>query len=504
LCRPAGHRPDGQNPTGGLTCKYIQFVDTATGYEACAVVKYGLSILGVLCISFLVWRPASHPSVLFPALGVLAVVSLVGVATRVRKPFACTVILITCAGGFGAPNESIRSTAGQTQQSIAWFGGSPYGAFEQPRGADPDGLALRRAHGPGGLTRARRRKCGLTVEALDAEDRRWDELVDASAAADVYYRPGYCRAYEAAGHGRAVAVVTDAAMFPLLLRPLPFGEEGFDAATPYGYGGVLPRGRDTSMTGTVPVSELRQLRDWCVAAGVVSCLLRLHPLLWSPVQLSGMNTADEDLEVRAHGPTTAIDLSRLEGDRLKGMSKGRKSDLTIARRELEVSWGGVGTLEQFRGVYDGTMQRLGAGGFYRFPPEYYRTLADGLGDRLGVAIAFLEGEPVGGALFLAGDRIAHYHLSGTTDAGRELRAGTLLVHAGAEWARERGCELLHLGGGTAGADSLFAFKKSFGGQTYTYAFATLTADRERYDALVSRRAADPEPPRPDFFPAYRA
>ena len=99
---------------------------------------------------------------------------------------------------------------------------------------------------------------------LVAEDRRWDELVDASAAADVYYRPGYCRAYEAAGHGRAVAVVTDGAMFPLLLRPLPFGEEGFDAATPYGYGGVLPRGRDTSMTGTVPVSEVRQLRDWCV------------------------------------------------------------------------------------------------------------------------------------------------------------------------------------------------------------------------------------------------
>jgi hypothetical protein len=341
----------------------------------------------------------------------------------------------------------------------------------------------------------------LTVEALGADDRRWDELVDASAA-DVYYRAGYCRAYEAAGHGRSVAVVTDGAVFPLLLRPLPFGEEGFDAATPYGYGGVLPRGRDTSVTGTVPAHEVRQLRDWCVTAGVVNCLLRLHPLLGGPRQLAGADTPD--LDIREHGPTTAIDLSRLEDGRLEGMSKGRKADLTIARRELEIAWGGEDALERFREVYDDTMGRVGAGEFYLFPAEYYRALRAGLADRLGVALALQDGEAVGGALFLAGPRFAHYHLSGTTGAGRELKAGTLLVHSGAEWARERGCELLHLGGGTAGADNLFAFKKSFGGETYAYAFATLVADRERYDALVARRAEDPEPPRREFFPAYRA
>jgi hypothetical protein len=338
----------------------------------------------------------------------------------------------------------------------------------------------------------------LTVEALGAGDRRWDELVDAAPAVDVYFRPGYCRAYEAAGHGRAVAVVTEGALFPLLLRPLPFGEEGFDAATPYGYGGVLPLGR----TGPGAGAEVRQLRNWCATAGVVSCLLRLHPLDGGPRQLSQGDSAD--VEIREHGPTTAIDLARLANGRLEGMSKGRKADLTIARRELEVSWNEEDALEHFRTVYDGTMQRVGAGEFYLFPPEYYRALADGLGDRLGVALALLDGEPVGGALFLAGHRFAHYHLSGTTAAGRELKAGTLLVHAGAEWARGHGCELLHLGGGTGGADSLFAFKKSFGGETYTYAFATLVADRDRYDALAARRAEEPEPPRPDFFPAYRA
>jgi serine/alanine adding enzyme len=340
----------------------------------------------------------------------------------------------------------------------------------------------------------------LTAEALGTDDPRWERLVDASPTPDVYYRPGYCASHEAAGHGRAVAVVTENTLFPLLLRPLPFGEEGFDAATPYGYGGVLP-------TKPTPVKSaaLHHLRDWCVTNGVVSCLLRLHPLLGGSEQLSGSD--DVGAEIREHGPTTAVDPRRIDDKtgRLEGLAKGRKADLTIARRELELVWGGgEAALEEFRRVYDGTMERVGAGAFYVFPPDYYRALADGLGERLAVALAVRGDEVVGAALFLADRRFAHYHLSGTTETGREFKAGTLLVHAGGEWAAQRGCELLHLGGGTSGADSLFAFKKSFGGETYTYAFATLVADRERYDALVARRAEEDEPPRSDFFPAYRA
>lgn len=340
----------------------------------------------------------------------------------------------------------------------------------------------------------------MSIEALPVDDPRWDELVNAAPEPDVYYRRGYCAAYEEAGHGRAVAVVTDGALFPLLVRPLPFAEEGFDAATPYGYGGVLFR-----QEGSDPETALRQLRDWCATNGVVSCLLRLHPLVGGPAQLSGNHASL--VEIREHGPTTAVDPRRADPEtgRLAGMSKGRKADLTIARRELELSWANdEEAQDDFRRVYDDTMERVGAGEFYLFPPEYYRALARGLGDRFAVALARRGDDVVGAAIFLADGRFAHYHLSGTTGAGRELKAGTLLVHAGAEWARERGCELLHLGGGTSGADSLFAFKKSFGGETYTYAFATLVADPERYGALVVRRGEEEAPPRPEFFPAYRA
>jgi hypothetical protein len=341
----------------------------------------------------------------------------------------------------------------------------------------------------------------LIVEALAPDDPKWDAIVDLGAVPDVYFRPGYCRAYEVAGHGRVVGVATSFALFPLLLRELPFEQDGYDAATPYGYGGMMLRAPNP-LGGDQTPTHVHQLRDWCESNGVVSVLLRLHPLAGGLHDLSEL----DEVEVREHGPTTAIDLSRVEDGRLRGMSKGRRADLNVAARaDVEVVWGSdPEALERFRAVYDDTMRRLGAGEFYFFRRGYYEALARGLGEGLGVALALRGDEILGGALFLDGGRWAHYHLSGTTDAGRELKAGTLLVHEGALWARARGCELLHLGGGTSGADSLFAFKKSFGGETYTYGFATLVADRERYDELVARRAEDPEPPRAGFFPAYRA
>lgn len=336
----------------------------------------------------------------------------------------------------------------------------------------------------------------MTVESLAADDARWEGLVDAAPTPDVYFRPGYCRAYEAAGEGRAVAVRTETALFPLLLRELPYGQAGFDAVTPYGYGGILPLTEGADL-----VTDVRRLRDWCATNGVVTALLRLHPLLGAFGHLSEV----DGVGVEEHGPSTAVDLSKVQDGRLTGMSKGRKADLNVARRELELSWeSGESALERFRAVYDETMTRIGARDFYLFPPEYYRALAQGLGDRLGVALALHGEEVAGGALFMADRRFAHYHLSGTAEAGRELKAGTLLVHAGAVWAAERGCELLHLGGGTQGADSLYAFKRSFGGSEFSYSFATVVADSARYDALVARRAEEPEPPRQDFFPAYRA
>jgi hypothetical protein len=347
------------------------------------------------------------------------------------------------------------------------------------------------------------------LRADDAGDAAaWDALVDEAPTPDVYYRPGYVRASALVGGGTGVGLVVEAGggrtLVPLVLRTfegLAFarGERGGDAITPYGYGGVLPLDYRLS----VPLA-VEALRAWCADAGFVSVLLRLNPLLVQgalPWDAAGA-------EYRRHGPTTAVELGRWNRDArcIATMRKGHRADLGAARKVLEVRWGRApAELHQFRALYEQTMERLGASAAYRFPAEYYELLAAGLGDRLAVALAYAGDEPVAGAIFLADRHHAHYHLSATRTEGRVRGATTLLVNEGAAWAGARGCTLLHLGGGTAGADALYHFKRGFGGIELEYGFVALVADRGWYDDLVARRAASGlPPPRPGFFPAYRA
>lgn len=348
----------------------------------------------------------------------------------------------------------------------------------------------------------------------------WDALVDSAPSPDVYYRPGYLRAYQASGQGLAVALLIEIeglrVLLPLLLRPLSdlgFASEaeGFDAATPYGYGGLLLlEGRQDPQAEQVR-ALLRTLRDWCYERKVISVLLRLHPLLQQQTWLS--LAVDCENRIHSFGPTTALDLSRwnCSTDCVATLHKGRRSDLTFARRSLHVTSAlELGTvvedLGRFYELYERRMDQLGAADFYHFPPAYYTVLAEGLGSRLDVIMAWMGERPVGAALFIADRTLAHYHLSACNDTGRAQKATTLILNAAADRARRRGCKYLHLGGGATGSDKLFDFKKSFGGEVFEYSFFSLICDRERYDDLLQRRlvALPFQPFRPNFFPEYRA
>jgi len=359
------------------------------------------------------------------------------------------------------------------------------------------------------------------VHAVRCTDKlTWDWIAGASPISDVYYRPGYAMAHEKAGHGRASAVLINAGstqfLVPILLRPLselPFahGVEGYDAISPYGYGGLLKLSGPDSVSALAIRDFFENLRDWCREAGVIAVLLRLHPLL---NQESWFSQNTDDAQLCAFGPTIALDLKEWdqEANQLKTMSKGRKSDLACARKNLRLTWASDSYSERhrnlsiFQALYEERMRALQAAPFYLFANEYYTQLAAGLGKDLDIAIAWLNDEPVGGGMFLAGKRYAHYHLSATNELGRKHKASTLLINAACSWAQSRGCHQFHLGGGTKGVDSLFRFKESFGGEQKQYSYVTFIANPEHYrDLCADRNRADTLPaPRANFFPAYRA
>lgn len=328
---------------------------------------------------------------------------------------------------------------------------------------------------------------------------RWDELVRKSPSFDVYHRAAYVLATGDVEKSEAFGVVISCNdqqyLLPMLLRPIP-GPDGqfwLDASTPYGYGGVITLG--SSATPPVGSDLFHQLREWCCDRNLVACVLRSHPLLQQD-WLFAANELDF-ASVTRRGQTTSVPLRHWDDARQcpPQMSKGRRSDLSLARRNLRVTWNepsregdSLEHFRTFRGLYEATMQRVDATEFFHFPWSYYERLST-LGLDIGVAIAWHGQRAVGGAIFMAGPSFAHYHLSASDDTGHVYKASTLLVVEGAKWARQRGCGRLHLGGGMLANDSLMRFKQSFGGEPHKFAHIMIIGDRKRYHSMCSLQGA---------------
>lgn len=359
--------------------------------------------------------------------------------------------------------------------------------------------------------------CLLADNASDAT--QWDLLVDSARTPDVYYRPGYALAYQEIGEGKAIAVIVSAggvrALFPLLLRPvdnLPFAHpvHGFDAATPYGYGGFLLLDGVEDVSKNHATELLVALREWCREQNVVSLYLRLHPVANQDQRFA--NSPAEGITTHFHGWTAAIDAARCGSDQemRATLSLNRRRNLSTAQANLTLSWSSEGGdlnqhLNAFRFLYEQRMRALNAATYYMFPERYYRALADGLGSRVEVGLAWRGDELVGSVLFFVGRLYWHYHLGGTNENGRKYGASTLLMCEAARRAFQQSCRYLHLGGGINGDDALLAYKKSFGGPVFRYSAVSVICDRKAYAELhILRNMFAVEPPRAGFFPAYRA
>jgi len=337
-----------------------------------------------------------------------------------------------------------------------------------------------------------------TLIAADSRDeKRWAKLVEESSGPDVYYRPEYAQATAEIEETEPIALIGGAPdcqiLAPLLVRRASAvvrdsSVEWLDASTPYGYGGLL------NLSDSVHAKTfdyfLEQLSTWCANRRIVCCVIRLHPLTAQQNWFDQEKGCGDRLQIHSRGSTNSIKLSEWN-DRLDqpiSLRRDRRADMRLADRMLHVTWGtgadsdAESKLGIFTTLYNRLIERNGADSFYRFPQQYFRKLAK-LGKGLGIALAWYGEEPVGGNLFLAGPRYAHGHLAATNDLGRKYGASTFLIVEGARWARRRGCELLHLGGGMKPGDSLEDYKRSFGGLSHVYHYLTFVADRKQFNEI---------------------
>lgn len=347
----------------------------------------------------------------------------------------------------------------------------------------------------------------IKIFTLDNE-KEWTAIVKSFDQYDVYYLPGYSKAFQINGDGtpiliyferngtRAINVVMkrDIADDKFFKDVVPTNT-WYDFVTPYGYGGFLIEGsdyKDLSM----------EYIEFCKNENIICEFVRFHPLLKNWI------SAREIYEEIHLGDTVCIDTSSVSLIWRNIISKNRNMIRKAQKNGLNVYWGrDPEIIPQFIKIYNETMDKDHADKYYYFKEDFYYSILNDLKQNAMWFYAKKEGEIAAIAIFMFCNKSMHYHLSASRLEFQKMAPTNLLIYEAAVWAAAHGFQRLHLGGGVgSGHDSLYKFKKSFNREDDTnFYIGKCIFNREKYKELIELRKKYDKSynENTNYFPKYR-
>jgi Acetyltransferase (GNAT) domain len=355
----------------------------------------------------------------------------------------------------------------------------------------------------------------MNIKILNADNGLWIETLD-KLCHDVYHLPQYVvlDAKRTETTPEAFLLQNEDKIFfvPYLVRSCQDivssksnNLEIFDLISPYGYPGILlsEAARHSPDFANLALVEFCQTLQ---ERGICSAFLRLHPILSENfTKIFSPNTFVNN------GETVSIDLTLDETIIWAKIRKGHQSTINKCKRlgltARRVDFASY--FNEFLAIYKETMERVKAKDIYYFSRDYFTDLLQ-LGDKLHLGIVESEAQIVCASLFFESCGIVQAHLGGTKTDFLKQSPFNLLLHFMGLWAKERGNQYLHIGGGVGGEkDKLFTFKSGFSKQRHQFLTTRLVVDEAKYYDLTSLRAKTLDKSPEDlleskFFPAYRA
>lgn len=353
----------------------------------------------------------------------------------------------------------------------------------------------------------------MNINTLDVEDPLWLAILE-QLPHDVYHHPDYVALDSQRTETFPEAFLLqdgDKIFFvPYLLRSCSdiaqnYNPEVYDIISPYGYPGILMSDAGSEHP-EFPNFALEKFCHTLQKRGVCSAFLRLHPILGAKFVKAFQSDA-----LIENGKTVSIDLTLDEGQIWAKTRRGHQSTINKCMRlGLEASAVNYAQyIDEFISIYEETMNRVKARDSYYFDRDYFEGLLK-LGDRVHLGIVKLESEIVSVCLFFESCGIVQAHLGGTRTKFLKQSPFNLLLHHMRLWAKERGNQYLHIGGGVGGEkDNLYTFKSGFSKQRHDFFTLRSVVDTEKYNDLLQLRAKTINKPFEElevsqFFPAYRA
>jgi hypothetical protein len=356
----------------------------------------------------------------------------------------------------------------------------------------------------------------MKSQILDVQNSLWQDILQ-QLRHDAYHLPEYlaleARRTQATPEAILITEGDNILFVPYLRRSClgsrsvePAAASISDITSPYGYPGLLLN-ESALRAAEFPRAALDTLQQELRSSGVCSVFLRLHPLLSD--RFSDVFPPEV---LTANGETVSIDLTLSEAELWAHTRKGHQSTINKCKR-LNLTARMVpfqDHLYEFMEIYQETMDRVSAQDMYYFGKDYFAELF-ALGKKLHLGIVELDHQTVCASLFFECCGIVQAHLGGTKTAFLSQSPFNLLLHHVRLWAKARGNEFLHIGGGVGGSreDKLFRFKSGFSRQRHPFMTLRLITNEKTYLSLVESRATALNTTvenllHSSFFPAYRA
>ncbi|MCQ2387503.1 MAG: aminoacyltransferase [Clostridia bacterium] len=332
---------------------------------------------------------------------------------------------------------------------------------------------------------------------------QWDSIVKSFKDFDVYYLSGYCKAFYTHGDGlpllfyyedqnvRGINVVMkrDVADDIRFKDKIEKGKY-FDFATPYGYGGWLIEGENSS-------ELFKEYFKWCSENNIVCEFNRFHPVI------DNQRFSKNYYEVIPLGETVCVDVKNKDEVWNNFTSKNRNVIRKAINNDIVIEQGlSKQLLSTFKNIYDKTMDKDNAESYYYFEDEFYDSILNDLKDNATIFYAKYNDIIIASSIIIYANDKLNYHLSGSLKEYSHLAPSNLLLSEVAKWGSDNEFASFHLGGGVGSKeDGLLHFKKSFSKGPYTrYSIGKKIFNESKYNELVSKRN-DIE--KNNFFPLYR-
>lgn len=343
----------------------------------------------------------------------------------------------------------------------------------------------------------------LTVYTIE-QAKQWDDVVKSFAEYDTYWLSGYVKAFRLHGDGepllfryeglssRGINVVMkrDIAKSDKFVGKIPEGQY-FDFATPYGYGGWIIEGTDTT-------ELFFEYTKWINENRIVCEFVRFHPMLQNQKRCKNF------YEVVRLGEVVHMDLTSPEAIWENMTSKNRNVVRKAIKNDVKIYNGRFPEIyKTFRLIYNSTMDKDNAEEYYYFGENFYESILEDIPYNAQVFFAEKDGTVIAASIILSANNRINYHLSGSLKEYSHLAPTNLLLYQVALWGHTNGYKTLYLGGGVgSGEDGLFKFKRAFyKGELHHFFIGKKIYDQDAYQNLIFIRGDNVQS---NYFPLYRA